>query len=78
MSIPKIIEAWKGKPFEEVLIELYIDNDLTIREVADSLHISVGAVQGYLSKFNIYKEERLWSKIINTDKKKRRKRNGQY
>ena len=77
MSIPKLIEAWKQKPLEDVLTDLYIEQDLSIPHVAESLHISVGAVHSYLSKFNIYKEERLWSKTVDTDKKRRRK-NGQH
>lgn len=73
MSIPKIIEAWKHKPFEDLLIELYIDKDMTIPEISDYLHISVGAVHSYLSKFNIYKEKLIWNTVVNTDKKGKRK-----
>ena len=61
MSLQKVIETWQGKPLDELLIELYIDEDLTIKEVAERLSISVGVVHNYLRKFNIDKQTKLWT-----------------
>lgn len=71
MSVQRIIEAWKGRPFKDILIELYIDKDYTIQEVSEELKISVGVVHNYLRKFNIDKQPKLWTNKLERTKKKR-------
>lgn len=60
MGLTQVIEAWKSKPIEEILREMYIDKNMTILDISKELHISVGAVHKYLSKFHISKQNDLW------------------
>ena len=60
MSIKMVLEAWKGKPLDVLLRELYVDQNMNMKEVADSLHISVGMVHKYLTEYGIFKVDNLW------------------
>ena len=55
MSLKKVIEAWKGKPIEELLYELYVEQNLSMPEIAKQLCISTGIVCRWLSEYGIAK-----------------------
>lgn len=61
MALIQVIEAWKGKPLEELLKELYLDKDMSMKEIANELCISIGVVHRYLTKFHICKQKDLWN-----------------
>ena len=60
MGIVEIIEDWKGKPIRNVILDLYIDRDLTIRGVAEELHLSVGQVHKLIKELGITKNKDLF------------------
>ena len=64
MSLQKVLEQWKNKPLKELLIEMYIDKDMNIRDISKELCISVGVVHKYLKDFGINKEKKLWEDEI--------------
>lgn len=57
MSITEIIEEWKGKPLREVILDLYIDQDLSMRGVAKELHLSLGQVHKLIKELGISKNK---------------------
>lgn len=61
MSLQKVIEEWKQLPLKELLIQLYIENDMTIEQVAEELKVSKGVIFNWLKKYNISKNKNLWS-----------------
>lgn len=70
MSLQKVLEAWQGKPLDKLLVELYIDEDLTVEQISKRLNISVGVIHNYLRKFNIDKQPKLWTNKLERKKKK--------
>jgi len=60
MSNVQIIEKWKGKSLDKVLVELYIDSNMSIREIAEELGVSVGIVHKWLCDYGINKPTNLW------------------
>lgn len=60
MGIIDIIEDWKGKPIREVILELYIDRDLSMRGVAKELHLSLGQVHKLIKELGIAKNKDLF------------------
>lgn len=60
MSTKDLIEMWKQKPLKEVLIELYIDQDLSMQKVADELKVSVGIIHKWLKDLSISKNNDLF------------------
>lgn len=60
MGIQEIIEAWKGETLEELLRDMYIEKDMSIRDISKELFISVGMVHAYLHKFSICKQNDMW------------------
>ena len=60
MSLIKVIEAWKQSPLKDILLELYIDRDLSMQQVADELKVSAGVVYKWLKKYKIKKNNDLW------------------
>jgi hypothetical protein len=57
LSITEIIEEWKGKPLREVILDLYIDQDLSMRGVAKELHLSLGQVHKLIKELGISKNK---------------------
>lgn len=64
MSLKKVLELWKGRPVEELLLDLYIKQDLSIPQVAEELNISVGSVHKWLSDYGISKQNELYEKNL--------------
>ena len=60
MTIKAVLEVWQGKPLDVLLREMYVERDMTIKQIACELHISVGMVHKYLSEFGINKLNQLW------------------
>ncbi len=60
MSLKDVIEEWKGDTLKNVLLELYIDRDLSMDKVAKELKISVGIVYKWLKEYGISKNTDLW------------------
>lgn len=59
MGLEEIIEDWKGKPIREVILDLYIDKNMTMRGVAKELHLSVGQVYNLCKKYGISKNSNI-------------------
>lgn len=60
MSNKQIIEKWKGKSLDKVLVELYIDQNLSMPEVAKELCVALGTVHKWLGYYGIRKTPDLW------------------
>ena len=60
--IERLLERIYNKPTKDILYEFYIEKDMSIREVAKELTVSVGWVVNACRKYKIYK--------VNTDKYK--------
>lgn len=60
MSLKEIIEAWKEEDVKDILLRLYIDQDLSIRDVAKELKISAGIVHKWLKDYGISKNNDLF------------------
>lgn len=60
MSLKDVIEEWKGDTLKNVLLDLYIDKDLSMDKVAKELKISVGIVYKWLKEYGISKNTDLW------------------
>ena len=60
--IERLLERIYNKPTRDILYELYIEKDMSMREVAEILTVSVGWVANACRKYNIYK--------VNTNKYK--------
>ena len=60
--VERLLERIYNKPTREILYELYIEKDMSMREVAEILTVSVGWVANACRKYNLYK--------VNTDKYK--------
>ena len=57
MGLVEVIEAWKEEPIEDILKRMYIQKDMTIREIAEELHISIGTVCNLLRELHINNKE---------------------
>ena len=60
MGLKELIEAWKGEDVKELLLRLYIDQDLSIRDVAKELKISSSIVHKWLKDYGISKNNDLF------------------
>lgn len=60
MGLIEIIEDWKQKPIRDVILELYIDKDLSMKGVADELHLSVGQIHKLVKELGIAKNKDLF------------------
>ena len=60
MSLKDVIEEWKGDTLKNVLLELYIDRDLSMDKVAKELKLSVGILYKWLKEYGISKNTDLW------------------
>lgn len=60
MSLKEIIEDWKGKPLREILLELYIDEDMSLRDIEKILHVSREQINRWLKEFGITKNKNLF------------------
>lgn len=54
-GLQKIIEEWKGKPLRELLIELYIDKDMSLRDMEKVIYVSRETINRWLKEFGISK-----------------------
>jgi transposase len=63
MALKDVIREWKGKEVRDLLQDLYINKDMTMKEVASELHISVGIVHKWLASYSIHKEENIFKKL---------------
>lgn len=64
MSLQEILEDWKQKPLRDLLVELYIDQNMNMREVAKELHLSLGQVFNFLKQEGITKDPDLFKTKI--------------
>lgn len=60
MSLKKVVERWQGERIDDLLRRLYIENDMSIPEIAKELSISVGVVHSWLHEYEINKQPDLW------------------
>lgn len=49
----QVLEARLGRPMDQILRELYVDQGKTLEEVGTELGITKGAVSRWLEKFGI-------------------------
>lgn len=50
-----VLEAWKQKPLRDLLIELYIQDDMTVATISKELKVSTGQISNWLNEYDIYK-----------------------
>lgn len=50
-----VLEAWKQKPLRDLLIELYIQDDMTVAAISKELKVSTGKISNWLNEYDIYK-----------------------
>lgn len=60
MGIKELLEKYEKLPLEDILRQKYIDEDMTISQVAEELKVSVGQVHNWLSKYQITKQKKMW------------------
>lgn len=60
MSIKDLIEKWENRSIKEILLDKYIEQDLTIPQIADELGVSVGIVHKWLKDEGIDKHKNLF------------------
>ena len=60
--VERLLERIYNKPTRDILYELYIEKDMSMREVAEILTVSVGWIANACRKYNLYK--------VNADKYK--------
>ena len=53
--VERLLERIYNKPTRDILYDLYIKKDMTTRQIAEELTVSIGWVSGALRKYNIYK-----------------------
>ena len=53
--VDRLLERFYGKSIREILYDLYIVQDMNMREVAEELTVSLGWVQSRIKKYNLYK-----------------------
>lgn len=61
MSIQALIEKIEKEPLEDVLKRLYIQKDMSIRQISRELNVSAGLVHKWLHDFSITKQKNLWT-----------------
>ena len=60
MGVKELVEEIQKKPIDEILIDLYIDKNMSIREVSEELKVSSGTVHKWLAIYNISKQTGIW------------------
>lgn len=60
MALKEVLEAWRGEKLDEMLRKMYIDEDMSIREIGKELKISFGVVHKYLHEYGISKHTNLF------------------
>lgn len=53
--VDRLLEKFYKKPVREILRELYIEQNMSMAQVATELGVSVGWVNSRIRKFNLYK-----------------------
>lgn len=53
--VDRLLEKFYKKPVREILRELYIEQNMTMAQVAEELGVSVGWVNSRIRKHNLYK-----------------------
>ena len=53
--VDRLLEKFYGKPVRDILYELYIVEDKTMKEIAEELTVSVGWVNSRIRQHNLYK-----------------------
>lgn len=58
------IEAVEGRPMDAILRDLYVDQELTVAEVAARLGLTKGAISRWLERFGIERRATSWRKAV--------------
>ena len=53
--VDRLLEKFYGKPVRTILYDLYIKQNMTMKEVAEELSVSVGWVNKRIREYNLYK-----------------------
>lgn len=61
MSVRDLIEKWENRSIKDVLLDKYIEQDMTIPQIANDLGVSVGIVHKWLKEEGIDKHKNLWT-----------------
>ena len=61
MSVRDLIEKWENRSIKDVLLDKYIEQDMTIPQIASDLGVSVGIVHKWLKEEGIDKHKNLWT-----------------
>lgn len=49
----QLLEAEHGRPIDELLRSLYVDDELGVEDIADRLHLTKGTVSRWMARFGI-------------------------
>lgn len=49
----QLLEAEHGRPIDELLRSLYVDDELGVEEIAGRLHLTKGTVSRWMARFGI-------------------------
>lgn len=60
MSVRDLIEKIETRSIKEILMDKYIEQDMTIQQIADELGVSVGIVHKWLKEEGINKQKNIW------------------
>ena len=53
--VERLLERIYNKPTRDILYDMNIKKDMTTRQIAEELTVSIGWVSSALRKYNIYK-----------------------
>ena len=59
MALKKQIERYYKKTMREVLVEMYVDKDMSMSQMAEELCVAKGTVWNWLMEYGIHKKIKL-------------------
>lgn len=61
MGTRQLLERLYNKPLEEILKHFYLEQDMTMEQVAKEMSVSVGSVVNWLNQYGIVKQHGLFN-----------------
>lgn len=58
--LQKRIENEKGMAFEDIMRSMYVDKQMTMKQIADELDVNLRTVQRWLKECNIQARKMMW------------------
>lgn len=62
MSLKKLVERAYNKPIDEILRELYVEKNMTQKELAKELTVAQKTIQNWLCEYDIYRPKNIGNK----------------